>query len=358
MQQEIQRTKQYAGEMPPTRATTLRLCAPWFGTGRTVIGDSWFGSVANALELHKNGLHSILMVKTGHSNFPRSLLESSLDQELGSCASAVLADSSEREIGARLLAVRWLDRKPKTMISTASTTAQGVPRVKRSGRVIPRPQVVQEYFEHCSAVDIFNHVRHGGSSIMRSLVFKGNAHKTQAWLRKVFFSSLDFAETNSFLAWKKFGSDPDISHHTFKTRVAKALTRFCLTNQPEPDLHIIAAAAAAAAKQAGHHDPHLPDDSSQASDAAQRPQFHFQTRYAAGVKRKRCCVCASVERKESRTHFYCLSCGPDFPMCVPIHNSEACIINPANHDPDFLRGICKRRRGLGVAAQLCGGGNF
>ena len=45
------------------------------GTGRIVVGDSWFGSLKTCLELWKtNGLYCIMLVKTAHKNFPRKLL--------------------------------------------------------------------------------------------------------------------------------------------------------------------------------------------------------------------------------------------------------------------------------------------
>lgn len=68
-------TKRWRDQVGATTATTLRLCEPYAGTGRTVIGDAWFGSCNTAEWLMDVfGLHSILAVKTGHRGFPKQQL--------------------------------------------------------------------------------------------------------------------------------------------------------------------------------------------------------------------------------------------------------------------------------------------
>ena len=67
--------KSWRDEVGATTAVTLRLCEPWKGSGRTVIGDSWFGSCNTAEWLMDTlGLHSILAVKTGHSGYPKAAM--------------------------------------------------------------------------------------------------------------------------------------------------------------------------------------------------------------------------------------------------------------------------------------------
>ncbi len=50
--------KEFVPEYGATTATVLRLTKDFQGTGRTVIADSWFGSVKSAAELMKVGLYS------------------------------------------------------------------------------------------------------------------------------------------------------------------------------------------------------------------------------------------------------------------------------------------------------------
>ena len=49
------------------------VCA--LGTGRIVVGDSWFGSVKTCIQLLKlNGLYFIGLVKTAHKGYPKEKL--------------------------------------------------------------------------------------------------------------------------------------------------------------------------------------------------------------------------------------------------------------------------------------------
>lgn len=72
---EADASKEYRDHVGATTATTLRLVKPWRGTGRTVVGDSWFGSCNTAEWLvDEMGLHSILAIKTGHAGYPKTEL--------------------------------------------------------------------------------------------------------------------------------------------------------------------------------------------------------------------------------------------------------------------------------------------
>ena len=61
-----------------TKACTMRLAKPWFGSGRVVAGDSWFASVQTAVALAANGLHFIGNVKTATKGFPKKWLSQKL----------------------------------------------------------------------------------------------------------------------------------------------------------------------------------------------------------------------------------------------------------------------------------------
>ena len=72
---DVMKEKEFTGLLGATAATCLRLTKAWKGTGRVVIGDSWFGSVKSAINLMKiNGVYSILLVKTAHKLYTRALL--------------------------------------------------------------------------------------------------------------------------------------------------------------------------------------------------------------------------------------------------------------------------------------------
>lgn len=63
---EEMQLKEHVHKYGATCATTLRLTAPYYGTGRVVLADSWFGSVKTAIALKERGLFSVLLVKTAH----------------------------------------------------------------------------------------------------------------------------------------------------------------------------------------------------------------------------------------------------------------------------------------------------
>ena len=80
--------REYAAEMGVMTATTLRLSKHWKGTGRTVVADSWFGSVKACVNLKNvNGLYVIMIVKTAHKHFPREQLTSLKPLQRGEWAS-------------------------------------------------------------------------------------------------------------------------------------------------------------------------------------------------------------------------------------------------------------------------------
>jgi hypothetical protein len=59
-----------ATRLKPNAATTMRLCHSWFGTGRTLIADSWFCTFDCVDELLNNDLYSIMCMKGGNHHCP------------------------------------------------------------------------------------------------------------------------------------------------------------------------------------------------------------------------------------------------------------------------------------------------
>ena len=76
----IDNKKEFVAEYGVATATTLRLVAPYFGSARVVIADSWFGSYKFAVAMRQKGLFSIMNVKTGHKKFPRDKIKEALQQ--------------------------------------------------------------------------------------------------------------------------------------------------------------------------------------------------------------------------------------------------------------------------------------
>jgi hypothetical protein len=76
--------KEYRDAVGATTACTLRLTAPYSGTGRCGVWDAWFQN-CNTAEWVKDvhGLDSIGAIKTGHKGYPKALILEKLGEERG-----------------------------------------------------------------------------------------------------------------------------------------------------------------------------------------------------------------------------------------------------------------------------------
>lgn len=186
--------KKWQRQFDAGTATTLRLTEPWHGSGRIVVGGSWFSSVKTAVELSKCGLFYIGMLKTAHWNFPLKKLTDETPPAKGSSVVAVAkVDNTD------LYAISWRDRKVHTFISSCGTTLSGTPARKRRydecGSVcfkeILRPKIVETYFDGAPSIDIHNHIRQSGLALEQ-------VWKTHKWTHRIFASLLGVIETNAF----------------------------------------------------------------------------------------------------------------------------------------------------------------
>ena len=207
-------TKDHVQEYGATCATTLRLSESIKGTGRVVVGDSWFGSVKTAVALKKIGLYSILLVKTAHANYPKELLNThklARGEWVGYTAKIDDVD---------VMAVTFQDLKRKQFISTCETVVPGKPRVTKHHGNVPRPKVAETYLKHADSIDKHNSVRTGSMGLEDVL------HTHSPHLRQ-FFGILGFLFTNAFLAYRFFKPDmKELKHVDFKMVLAERLVKF------------------------------------------------------------------------------------------------------------------------------------
>ena len=75
--------KEYNYEYPKSIALTLRMTENYHNTGRVLIADSWFGSVACAIALFRVGLFCVMNVKTATKNYPKNELMSKVGEIKG-----------------------------------------------------------------------------------------------------------------------------------------------------------------------------------------------------------------------------------------------------------------------------------
>ena len=67
--------KQYFKEFGATTAVTLRMMQEWFGSGRIVVVDAWFGSFKMAYAMMDNGLYVVANVKNNTKRFPKEIIK-------------------------------------------------------------------------------------------------------------------------------------------------------------------------------------------------------------------------------------------------------------------------------------------
>jgi hypothetical protein len=133
-------------------ATVKRLVKPWFGSGRTVIADSWFGSPQMITMLSGLGLYSIMQV-TKRRFWPRGMpsvdIVSQLESPYGSSYTMHKFDGQ----GNKFFLCAYRDQKAKALVSSGSTTRIAGERhfVDNSRQVvIKRSEVFEEYETHKS----------------------------------------------------------------------------------------------------------------------------------------------------------------------------------------------------------------
>lgn len=294
---EAMQQKEWQHQLGAGTATTLRLTRPWHGSGRIVVGDSWFGSVKTAFELHQRGLFFMGMVKTATKKYPIKEARTRCPQGKGEFVSATTTIDS-----VKLTCLAWRDKKIHTFVSTCSTTLPGEPvRKKRyddEGNIVikevTRPKMVEEYFEGAPSIDIHNHIRQSGLALER-------VWNTQRWQHRMFASLFGIIETNAYLAYKYFKKEPNLNHTDFTEQLALQLINHPSTANP-PAANDIANPRPAQEPVilAGNHT--LIALSSE-SDKVR-------------VQRK-CIICSRVRKIQQKASYRCRACGPRAVMCSP-----------------------------------------
>lgn len=200
-----------------TTAQTLRLLEPWFGTGRTAVGDSYFASVETLLALAKHGMYFMGIVKTAHKEYPMQHLKNWYNT--GNAANPPLVRGSHKVLlstyagpdgsNHTMMACGWAERKNlKTIVSNRGTTDQGTPSIRARHRVaqtaentlyterynisVPRPKVIEMLFDSFAAVDIADHLRQGSLTMESSWL-------TKKWPIRMFATILGMIFTDCYL---------------------------------------------------------------------------------------------------------------------------------------------------------------
>ncbi|XP_051167804.1 uncharacterized protein LOC127285709 [Leptopilina boulardi] len=289
---EVMKDKLWQKEFGAGTATTLRLTQPWFGTGRIVVGDSWFASVKTAIELRKQGLYFLGIVKTATKMYPMTEAKARCPKKSGKKAVATATVN-----GTDLTCVAWKDKKVFTFIGSCGTTLNGEPakknRIDADGnvaiKIVPRPKIVEEYFDGAPAIDIHNHIRQSGLALE-------NSWSTQQWHHRMFASLFGIIEANAYLAFKFFKKEKSLKHSTF----VEALSQQLFNNQ-----WVVEEQAKVVVNEA---DTSLRDN-------------HTLVQLSIGDDRqrvqRRCRICSRVFNRVQKSSYRCSGCGDNAIICSP-----------------------------------------
>ena len=288
-----------------TMSTTLRLTQPWHGSGRIVVGDSWFSSVKTAVQLRKRDLHFIGPVKTAHRTYPLAALKRRCPADRGSWIAATATDED-----VDLIALGWQDRCVHTVVGTCGTTLEGSPAKKRrlddEGQVffkyVDRAQMIEEYHAGAPALDVHNHLRQDGLALEK-------VWGTHKWYHRIYASLFGIIETNAYLAFNYFRSQQqEVSHTEFKRKLAMQLITGVDASTQLP--------RARRRPDPGRRRTSRDSDVDEEDDDDNRDHQLASLFSLTGKPhtQRKCVICKPTQRKAS---YYCKSCGPHFVLCGP-----------------------------------------
>ena len=228
--------KEFVGTFKPTTTCTLRITKSWWGTGRVVIGDAWFGSVRTVEELRDVGLYAIMCVKQGCAGFPRAELKQQLknrgDQKF--YVAPTIFNSGEVH---PVFAGGHMDKAPLLLCATTGTSLPGEKKVRYRSKLVhgnlvkskyelEQPNMHALYRKYFNAVDRFN------KASMQPGTLPDVWQTKSAWHR-LFAATVSWMETNAFLAYNQSREQND---KLTKGQWYAALSDACVNNPFAPVL--------------------------------------------------------------------------------------------------------------------------
>jgi hypothetical protein len=235
-----QKQKAYVREAGGSMAALLlRMteCAGLWHSGRVVVGDSAFGSVATLKALDSKGLFSVLVFKK-HAYWPKHLPGAEM---VAKVTSMEVGDvwSKQGTLGDAGFAVScFRDMAPCFLLSNCCSDQPTGPQQRpvyknaageRVERFISRSDLFHTFYTTRHSVDDNNNVRQGARALE-------DAWQTRTWWHRSFCFFLGVAEANAFLAFKNF-VDVDVaepkSHVDFRRLLALQLLTDTDASEPQ-----------------------------------------------------------------------------------------------------------------------------
>lgn len=256
--------------------TTLVKCVE--NSKKLVVFDNFFTSYKLMIVLHSKGLYSCGTVRCNRKGLPSFLKEKAKLQR----------GEFQFETKGRVAAVKWMDNKAVTLLSTAHNpkdTAVVARRNKDGTRVdVPCPLVVEQYNANMGGVDRFDQLRERYAIGRRSV----------KWWHRILYFLIDLVIVNSFLLWttsKRQSGNYD--QLTFRLRLARQLIGgYSSRKRRGRPIYFKGKQSVPDEVRLVHVGKHLPNQV---------------------LKYRRCRMCSN-KGTEKRTRFVCSGCN--VPLCV------------------------------------------
>jgi hypothetical protein len=329
-------TKRFCDEWGPSVACTMRLATPWAGTGRVIIGDSWFSSVKTVRAMQGMGLFFIGIVKNAYRLYPRQWLlnwardDRNNHREYGHSVTLLSLQDSTGPIQANgerplfrypLMAVCWNDMQPKCFVSNCgSTSLNPEPVVRNRTRVVtdrdtgeaaterydmqtPQPRIVAEFYKYFGAIDRHDHYRQGTLAVEE-------AWKTRSWVQRVYGTVFGIILVDCYFAYKYNREQIHFQPADTTLTFAEFLDALAIGLVFNEHLAVVDRTRGAAARARGEEVPGVQDDPIRAGQRHLLKPLRnlpiFQERAQMKRVRLRCRVCWD------HTSSYCYDCSGDF----------------------------------------------
>ena len=176
----------------------LRLTEPWHGTGRAVIGDSWFGGMKGMKAVLDHGLEGTFCVKTQTSQYPMKYMKEKVDPlERGGSIIMTTDTTVGSDEKMPIYAVGWRDLNSKFFLASHGTSLESTPLTRRREQLhvqddlywtvpvetyVPRSVLVSNYFDYMNRVDRHDRLRQDLLGLERVWLTKNWEHRLFATL--------------------------------------------------------------------------------------------------------------------------------------------------------------------------------
>ncbi|XP_050038624.1 piggyBac transposable element-derived protein 4-like [Dermacentor andersoni] len=167
-----------------SEAVVIELASEYLPNGHTIFVDNWYSSPSLFLRVKGSGSNAVGTARLHRKNMPKDFKK--LNLQRGEC-STVFSHG--------IMASKWQDKKPVTMLSTVHAAADFTDSCKkiRDGQPIRKPRVVLDYNTGMGGVD--RHDQQLASFPIMRRYAKG--------YRKNFFYVMDLAVYNSYILFQK-----------------------------------------------------------------------------------------------------------------------------------------------------------